>query len=178
MKNHKLLQIAVFSIPILILLFLASPPAFTSMFGEEIKLRTKPIDPTDLFRGSYVALGYDIEEVQTGQLDSAVQSEMDVRDSGDKIRVHALLKEETGGIYAVDKVVMDKPDSGIYITGELRVPYRFDPSRAYRIEYGLENYFAPSKKAIDLEKHASEKPAVSLVKVRNGHAILVDVLIE
>ena len=34
------------------------------LFGEEIRLKVKPVDPRDLLRGQYVALKYDISEIQ------------------------------------------------------------------------------------------------------------------
>lgn len=34
--------------------------------GEEVRLRVQPVDPTDFFRGEYVALTYDISGITTG----------------------------------------------------------------------------------------------------------------
>ena len=36
--------------------------------GQEVRLRTVPVDPRDLFRGDYVVLAYDISRVTSGKL--------------------------------------------------------------------------------------------------------------
>ncbi len=67
MSNPSFRPLIVFSIPVLILLILAFPPVWTTMTGDVIKIKTAPVDPTDLFRGSYVALKYEIESVKPSQ---------------------------------------------------------------------------------------------------------------
>ncbi len=50
MNNPLFQPLIVFSIPVLILLVLAIPPVWTTMTGDVIKIKTAPVDPTDLFR--------------------------------------------------------------------------------------------------------------------------------
>jgi uncharacterized membrane-anchored protein len=38
---------------------------FTLRTGEEVLLKTLPVDPRDLFRGDYVILRYDVSRVDT-----------------------------------------------------------------------------------------------------------------
>jgi uncharacterized membrane-anchored protein len=178
-KNNKLFQqVIVFSIPILILIGLAIPPAWTTLTGEEIRIQTEPIDPTDLFRGSYVSLYYEIETVTLADMDSAVISEIKQKNSGDTLPVFVRLKQENNDIYTVEKVEKERPNEGIYLKGELEAPYEFEETKGiFHIRYHLDNFYAEKEEAINLEKATTIGPAVAVVKVKNGDAILTDIII-
>src|SRR3954452_7436370 len=127
MKNHtRLQQIIVFAIPILILIGLVIPPTLTSINGEEIRLQTKPVDPTDLFRGSYVALSYDIETALPSQLADSLKADIKNKAEGEYISVYVLLAKGNNGIYTLKKVTQKRPDSGIYLKGNLEIPYQWE----------------------------------------------------
>ncbi|MFD6207583.1 GDYXXLXY domain-containing protein [Peribacillus sp. NPDC060253] len=168
----------VFTIPVLILLVLAIPPVWTTMTGDEIKIKTAPVDPTDLFRGSYVALNYEIESVKPSQLEDSIKSEFKTRNMGDYKKVYVRLKQNTDGLYAVDSVTKDKPSKGIYLKGELEIPYDLQNVTTVHIRYGLDNYFASEEKAKEMETDALANPSVAVVKVRNGNVVLTDIVIE
>lgn len=51
------------AIPMLILLAMTIKPQATVLFGKEVVLETKAYDPTDLFRGDYVAINFAISDV-------------------------------------------------------------------------------------------------------------------
>ena len=59
MTKKKTFLLAVL-IPLLILLVMTIKPQATVLFGQEILLETKAYDPTDLFRGDYVAVRFAI----------------------------------------------------------------------------------------------------------------------
>ena len=178
-KKQRFYQIIVFTIPILILIGLIIPPTMTSINGEEIRLKTKPVDPTDLFRGSYVALSYDIESVLPSQLSDSIREEIDNKSEGDFINVYVQLTKESDEIYTIKKVVIKKPYNGIYLKGKLQFPYErelIDQSEEpYFIQYNLNNYYAPEKIAKKIEATTSVKPAIAIVKVKNGNAVLMDI---
>ncbi|MBK5482204.1 GDYXXLXY domain-containing protein [Peribacillus sp. TH16] len=179
MKNNLFFRpLIVFSIPILILLVLAIPPVWTTMTGEEIKIKTAPVDPTDLFRGSYVALNYEIETVKPSQLDDSVISEFKTRNMGDYKKVYVRLKQSSDGLYKVDLVTKEKPSKGVYLKGELEIPYDLKRATTVQIRYGLDNYYASEEKAKEMETDALAKPSVAIVKVRNGNVVLTDIIIE
>jgi uncharacterized membrane-anchored protein len=52
---------------------LAAPSLYTVMAGRTATLRTVPVDPWDMFRGTYVSLNYEISDIP--QLDSVNQHE-------------------------------------------------------------------------------------------------------
>ncbi|MDQ7860663.1 GDYXXLXY domain-containing protein [Peribacillus frigoritolerans] len=92
MSNPSFRPLIVFSIPVLILLILAFPPVWTTMTGDVIKIKTAPVDPTDLFQGSYVALKYEIESVKPSQVDDSIKTEFNTRNMGDYKKVYVRLK--------------------------------------------------------------------------------------
>ncbi|RRN70511.1 hypothetical protein EI200_13655 [Peribacillus simplex] len=178
MNKPSIRPLIVFTIPVLILLVLALPPVWTTMTGDVIKIKTAPVDPTDLFRGSYVALQYEIESVKPSQLDSSIKSDFNTRNTGDYKKVYVRLKQNTDGLYDVDSVSKEKPSNGIYLKGELEIPYDLQNAKIIQIRYGLDNYFASEEKAKEMEKDALANPSVAVVKVRNGNAVLTDIIIE
>ncbi|MBA9026983.1 GDYXXLXY domain-containing protein [Peribacillus huizhouensis] len=180
MKSKQLFQpLIVFSIPVLILLIMATPPAWTTLTGKEIKLQTAPIDPTDLFRGSYVNLHYEIESVKLAQLDDSIITLFKTENIGIHKRVYVQLKQDNSdGLYKVALVTKKKPSTGIYLKGKLEIPYELKNAASIQIRYGLDNYYAPEEKAKETEAKALIKPAVALVKVKNGHAVLTRITVE
>ncbi|WP_342615095.1 GDYXXLXY domain-containing protein [Peribacillus frigoritolerans] len=178
MSNPSLRPLIVFSIPVLILLILAFPPVWTTMTGDVIKIKTAPVDPTDLFRGSYVALEYEIESVKPSQVDDSIKTRFNTRNMGDYKRVYVRLKQNTDGLYVVDYVTKEKPGKGVYLKGELEIPYDLQNAETIQIRYGLDNYFASEEKAKEMEKDALANPSVAVVKVRNGNVVLTDIIIE
>ncbi|PLS19746.1 hypothetical protein CVD28_00135 [Bacillus sp. M6-12] len=122
MDNNMKKMIA-FSIPMVALVGMTISPLLTITTGKEIKLETKPVDPRDLFRGDYVTLSYQAEEVHESKLDNAVkdyfleQNASSYRD--EPLVVYSVLKENKNGIYEVDKVVTEKPKTGVFLEGEM-----------------------------------------------------------
>ena len=178
MNNPLFRPLIVFSIPVLILLVMAIPPVWTTMTGDVIKIKTAPVDPTDLFRGSYVALKYEIESVEPSQIDDSIKTEFTTRNMGDFKKVYVRLKQNEDGLYVVDYVTKEKPGKGVYLKGELEIPYDLQNAETIQIRYGLDNYFASEEKAKEMEKEALANPSVAVVKVRNGNVVLTDIIIE
>ncbi|MES1041956.1 GDYXXLXY domain-containing protein [Peribacillus simplex] len=178
MNNPLFRPLIVFSIPVLILLVLAIPPVWTTMTGDVIKIKTAPVDPTDLFRGSYVALKYEIESVKPSQIDDSIKTEFTTKNMGDFKKVYVRLKQNEDGLYIVDYVTKEKPGKGVYLKGELEIPYDLQNAETIQIRYGLDNYFASEEKAKEMEKEALANPSIAVVKVRNGNVVLTDIIIE
>lgn len=113
-------RLIVFVIPILILVLMTIPPLLTLSKGTEVTLKTIPIDPSDIFRGDYVTLGYDIanieEEVLSQELKDFFKPEPNVSGS---IKVYTVLEEDKDGTYKVKSVSKKKPKGNLYIKGIL-----------------------------------------------------------
>jgi uncharacterized membrane-anchored protein len=99
--------------------------------GDEVRLKTAPVDPYDLFRGRYVTLRYEISsvpgarEVQPG--DTVYVS---LRDTGDRWR-------------ATGRAQLERPGAGTFIRGRMTQA---------GIVFGIETYYADEAEALALEE--------------------------
>ncbi|SFB07160.1 MULTISPECIES: GDYXXLXY domain-containing protein [unclassified Bacillus (in: firmicutes)] len=174
-KRTKQLLLAC-ALPVLILLGMTVKPIYTVLKGEEIKLQTKPVDPSDVFRGDYVALGYEAEEITKNLVDADVIKELNKRNTGVRVYVSLVEKE---GIHVPEQVSLREPKSGIYLKGTLQYigPNNLEKEVAY-IEYSLDKYFIEDNTGTELEKAAARGDMLAMVKVKNGYAILTDLTVK
>lgn len=182
-------KLIAFSLPILILIGMSIPPFLTITTGNTIKLETRPVDPTDLFRGDYVRLNYKAEEVNISKLDKELKDYFRVNNSSfyDKpVVVYSVLEKNENGIDIVKKVVKDQPEEGIYLKGEINyfpLNSSNEPdNQVVEINYQLDKFFVPENTGKGLEnaisQPANKTSAIATIKVRKGHAILDKVEIQ
>lgn len=151
--------------------------------GAEIRLKTAPVDPRDLFRGDYVVLGYDISTVDLAGL------------AGDKVfrrgdRVHVLLGADAEGFAVARGVHAARPAGpGPIIAGRVAstVACRFGDDGAsdcgqqggrLRIEYGLESYFVPQGSGRAIERTERSRIEVVAAVAGSGEAAIKRLLID
>jgi uncharacterized membrane-anchored protein len=136
--------------------------------GKEITLETRPYDPRSMFRGNYARLNYDISSVDM----SLAQTQPPLR-NGEVIYV-SLKYDEKKGLYIFDKASLEKPSEGIFIRGRANFTYR-SRTGPFRVRYGIEAYFAPKDKALQLEKDLRHGGIARIMLASNGKAILKSV---
>ena len=119
--------------------------------GDEVTLRTVPVDPVDFFRGNYVVLRYEISSVTV-----VVGTQ-----PGDVVYVplHEESGRWTGGIG-----YPSPPDDGEFIRGTVRSTY----GESADVEYGIETYYADQEEAHDLQSARTLDITVALDG--DGHA--------
>lgn len=135
---------------------LAALPLWT---GTEIKVKTVPVDPRDLFRGNYVRLNYDFSRISS--LD--ISDEQTMR-AGELVYVS--LEENDSGLYELASASLIKPGSGVFLRGRIERGF-FDESR---IQYGIEAFFSPKDKALQLEQDLSSGGIATLMVASSGKA--------
>jgi len=148
--------------------------------GKEVALRTRPVDPRDFLRGDYVALGYDISQLPSGQLE-------DKPARGRNPIVFVRLSPNRDGLYEAisvhpDAVAVESPD--ILIRG--RVAYgascgaggcRFN--QQLQIRYNLESYFVPEGEGKKLEQLRNERKLIVVAAVLpSGRAAIKRLLVD
>lgn len=122
--------------------------------GTEVLLKTAPIDPTDLLRGDYVTLNYDISSVPVSTLVGAPPD----GDLSDQILSVRLAKAEDGFWSVVESsfgALEPKPDTVILKS----LPANYSQPVAgttMRVTYGIERYYVPEGKGRDLEDARNE----------------------
>jgi uncharacterized membrane-anchored protein len=147
---------------------------FTMRTGDEILLKTMPVDPRDLFRGDYVILGYEISTIYTNGL-SYQSSDFKEDDS-----IYVLLNVNDDKIGMLADIDKSKPIEGVFIKGIIK---SVDNNRL-NVEYGIESYFVPEGEGKNIEsslgkiytKVAVDKFGNAVIKslVLNGKDIDLD----
>lgn len=130
---------------------------YTLVTGEDVLLKTRPVDPRDLFRGDYVILSYEIST-----LDSSKLSGDSNFNAGDSVYV-SLIKN---GSYHDASGVYKNPVDSLYIKGRV-VNVR---DSFITVEYGIESYFVPEGTGRSIEREP-DLDVMAAVDVRGRAAI-------
>lgn len=141
--------------------------------GKEFKFETAPVDPTDPFRGKYIALNY--KENTYSSDDSSTWKE------GEEIYV--ILQTNTEGFAVIDHVSKDKPagDSD-FVKAKIQSISGLR-SNKITLAYPFDRFYMEESKAYEAEQvynntqRSSEEPTYALVNIKNGQAVLKDVVI-
>ena len=136
-RKIKPLLVVVVLLQALFLLTMAGSYHLAHAWGEEIRLKTMPVDPRDLFYGDYVTLGYEISTIPIDLIDDLDASgDFHISDLEGK-RIYVLLTEEYG-LYRVERAYLDRrnvpKDSWPVLRGQIRAGWNDET----RIDYGLE----------------------------------------
>lgn len=168
-------------VPILILIGMTVTPLYTIYKGEEITLQTIPVDPSDPFRGDYVSLRFEVEEVPIKLVDKEIIAK---KDEVYDVRVYVSLKEQDG-VYVATRVSLDKPSEGIYLKGNLQYFGRaWDPVNQKEteevafIQYSLDKFFVEDNTGTEWEKASAKGEILAKAKVFNGYAYLLDIIMK
>ena len=164
-KKKLFLLIGVFWL-IIIIGFVAIKE-FTLQTGEEVLLKTRPIDPRDLFRGDYVILNYEISTIDI----SSLQKDVTDFKQNDKVYI-PLNKIENYGV--VSGVFINKPEEGLFIKGTIK---NAQESRL-TLEYGIESYFVPEGKGREIERQTGRNLDVKVSIDKLGNAVIKELLID
>lgn len=171
-KRSKQILLAC-AVPVIILLGMTVTPLYTLIKGDEILLQTVPVDPSNLFRGDYVALQYEAEEIPKDLVEEDVVSEIEAGEYD--LTVYVLL-EKKNGIHTPVKVSQNKPKNGIYLKGKLEyLGSNIEKKSVAYITYSLDKYFLEDNTGLEWEEASSKGEIVAKVKVKNGYAYLVDI---
>ncbi|MDF2903596.1 MAG: hypothetical protein K0S25_1234 [Bacillus sp. (in: firmicutes)] len=176
-KRTKYLILACL-VPVVILLGMTVTPLYTLYNGDEITLQTVPVDPSDVFRGDYVALQYEAEQVSIDLVDKGIKDKWEKEFN--PIQVYVTL-EKKNDVFTPIKVSVEKPEKGIFLKGKLNyIDYAMDTKeytqvKSAFIEYSLDKYFVEDNTGTDWEKASAKGEIIATVKVFNGYATLTNI---
>jgi len=126
-RNQK----ATLGVALLLLLCFFLYAAYPTFVGTNVQLQLAPVDPTDIFRGEYLILRYELSTI-----DASLPKDYDLN-YGDTIYV-TLSDEPIRKATAYSHV----PPEGLYIKGMVN---------GQSIVYGIEQYFIPEKSGTILD---------------------------
>lgn len=152
-KKLGMVLIILFGVLLVFTLFLSYP----LMFGETIVLKTRPVDPFDVFRGQYLTLRYDISLIPTP--------------SGAKVgdKVYVSLKQNKD-IFEYNGASLTKPLNTIFMKGEIDSIWN---STDVLVTYGVEQYFFEKNAEINTTDMSVEMKVAS-----NGQARITRLMHE
>jgi len=139
---RSILLIACIALQLLVLASMVFSRESVIHGGQQVYLRTAPIDPRDPFRGDFVRLRYPMNNTS----DVSVRWTDNDKSPGRGTKVYAILSESNEGLYQVEYITDSKPSSGLYIRGRAESkPYQLsaDPGQpaAQALKFGVEQFF-------------------------------------
>ncbi|WP_051541027.1 GDYXXLXY domain-containing protein [Ahrensia sp. 13_GOM-1096m] len=132
--------------------------------GQEIVLKTEPIDPRDFLRGRYVRLNFDISRVLVENFEDMFAGQRSEVLIGTP--VYVILKKNAAGRDEYVSLQLQKPESGRFIKGKIRsVGLRNDGNEEgyLSLEYGIERFYASETVAPDLEKRMRDGEVTDII---------------
>jgi uncharacterized membrane-anchored protein len=149
----------------------------TAEQGVELKFRTRPVDPSDPFRGKYVRLAFDEE---TFDMDTVPQLY-----GGQE--VFAKLKIDTSGYAVVESLSTEDPgEDALAIKVKLYNAYSDSSSQHVDMEFPFNQFYVEESKASDAERvywdnilpTDPKRETYAVVRVLGHRAVLMDVRIN
>ncbi|MFT5617871.1 MAG: putative membrane-anchored protein [Arenicella sp.] len=147
--------------------------------GKIYKFKTAPIDPTDPFRGKYVRLSFSNQQI------AKVGGKWEAGET-----VFALLELDSAGFSIIGDIQRDQPSEEIdYL--KVEIDYVKDNSwqdstnivSTIRLNFPFDRFYMEESKAYEAElayndARWEQKTAYALVSIKEGEAVLKDVLID
>lgn len=142
--------------------------------GTDYKFSTAPIDPSDPFRGKYIVLSYKDNVVAVKDEKSWIAGET----------VYVSLVTDEDGFAKIASVSKEKPSENQNFLKANVSTVSSDGTNKLNIYFPFDRYYMEESKAYDAElvytKSLQDTTQVTyaLVSIKNGEAVLKDVLID
>jgi len=135
--------------------------------GREVRLKTVPVDPRDLFRGDYVILSYQISRIDLAQMGAREQ------DFSKGKTIYVLM--DTINDYGVAKGIQVAPPAQdeLFLKGRIRSIR----NQKVDVEYGIESYFVPEGEGKVLERVRGDALDVVIAVDRKGNGVIKTLLL-
>lgn len=140
---------------------------FTMRTGQEVTLKTVPVDPRDFFRGDYVTLRYDISSFNLSTTTTAAS--IGVNDT-----VYAEIENTESGFWKITNISKVPSQGRLSIKGVVKSAY----GTTVNIEYGIESYFVPANKGYALQQKMGHGASAVVAVDALGNAVIKKILID
>lgn len=141
--------------------------------GQVFKFKTAPIDPTDPFRGKYIALNFEATSFRGKLPDTFFYGE----------KVYVSLSTNNEGFARIADISKSIPENEHYVSGTVSNFFEGDTSYV-SVEYPFNRFYMEESKAYHAElaynesARDSNQTTYALVSIRNGDAVIKDVIIN
>lgn len=181
MKKNKKILLAIFILVAIVQLYVPIKMIFNNedvlKTGTEFKFRTAPIDPNDPFRGKYISLRFDDN--------TTIFYTKEKWTTGEEIYVS--IENNEDGFAKIKAISKEKPSNTPNFV-KAKVGYgifNLQENNRIVIDYPFNKFFMEETKAYDAEqiynqtiRERNEKPTYAIVVIKDGNAVLKDVMID
>ncbi|HEY9489676.1 MAG TPA: GDYXXLXY domain-containing protein [Chryseosolibacter sp.] len=139
--------------------------------GKVFRFKTAPVDPSDPFRGKYITLDFESEVYKHNNDRQWERGET----------VFVLLRENEYGFAQISDIADSEPIDAIDF---FKAEVAFSDEETVRVNFPFDRFYLEESKAFQAEKiyrerqNDSTQTAYAVVRIKNGQAVLEDVLIN
>lgn len=144
MKKQNKIIIAI-AIQTIILLWICIQREIIIHTGDIVYIRTRPVDPRDLFRGDYVRLNYEISNLSTKLASTEEIKELYKKEK----RAYLIYSKDSRNVLVPEKVLLSKPNDSPFIRAFTKKNWN---RNNISLRYGIEKYFVQQGKGLVLER--------------------------
>jgi uncharacterized membrane-anchored protein len=136
--------------------------------GTEYKLRSRPVDPYDAFRGRYVRLYLDHPEFKLSA----------PRPLTERLNAYALLDRDAEGFGIIKDVVFEKPEGTNYLKIHIGPAYRHGSQVTWPFDrYYMEESKAPRAERIHQSRNNDAKAHIT-VRIYKGTGVITGLYVD
>jgi len=169
MPASRRLFLAVAALQVLVIAGLTTSRELALRSGTEVILETAPVDPTDLFRGDYVVLSYEISRIGVCEVPPGGTAYVPLREGPNGV----WRAGPFGPGVALASFEDAAAETGVAIRGTVRSGRPFDRCR---LDYGIESYFVPEGTGRAIER-LREPFRVRVVIDADGDAVIKELIL-
>jgi uncharacterized membrane-anchored protein len=159
-------------IPAVVILAFIGVKLFTVSMGEEILLKTAPVDPRDLFRGDYVWLSYEISMIDLNNV--SYDRDFSI---GDTIYAALSKKEKFWTVDSVSHSRSRLAENQVCMRGSVTASHQI--GNRVGVEWGIESYFVPEGEGREIERERNAGNTSVIVSVDSTcYSVLKELLID
>lgn len=137
----------------------------TLAFGERVLLETRPVDPTDILRGDYVTLSYNIQDIPNDAYTETDEMNYPHSVPGKRMAIFVEMELDMDGVGRVKSASLKRPDGGLYIKGTFG-------GRFWDVDYGLSRYYVPEGTGREIEEKVRDHAVLAELRVLRGHPVI------
>ena len=158
--NRKIKFYLLIALQVALLLAMIGRSQFTLLTGRKVVLEVVPVDPRDLFAGEYVRLNYKISSIALPPYEKSRKVYVKLKKDGDYW--------QGAGVSETKPVV---EDDEVFVLGKTR--------KWGGIEFGVERYYVPEGRAVEIERMIRTTKIAAEVSVdRFGNAVITRLLAD
>lgn len=155
-------------VPAIVLLGFIGYNYYTFNQGQEILLKTAPVDPNDIFRGNYVNLRYDISVINLTHMPYDMPFVY-----GDDVFAVLAKGEKYWYVARVGHYYQYPGQNEVVMKGKVTGSYE----NTINVLWGIESYFVPEGKGLQIEREIRDV-SVRISVDRTGRALIRELYIN